>query len=245
MKTKTRLGRVVTLTATLFATGLMNAQDTVIIKEESEQTTSDNRNSNPDMHYVELGAFFLPTFSSFDVRTYNGDIVQGKATLSMGYGAKLGINISNNVGFQGEVNYNKMSQRYKDQELERNIHIDYVNIPLLLSLNTDKAKAVNLNFVAGPQFGINVGSNTSVDGSREADTLRAVVAVKQNDFGFAYGAGLEIMLNPSHRFRLDLGYRGFYGLVKIDDKSSGDTYNVIVHASRKTNAAYAGLSFLF
>ncbi len=249
MKTKNRMGAVVILTTSLLATGLLNAQDTTVIIREtppaSQNQYEDRGKESPPLRYVELGARLLPTFSSLSVQTYDGDVVQGKATMSIGYGAMLGLNLSKNVGVQGEVNYNKISQKYKDQSLERIVHVDYINIPILLSLNTDKSRMVNLNLVAGPQFGINVGSSTSVNGSRETDTLRAVVAVKQNDFGFAYGAGLETMLNPSHSIRLDLGFRGFYGLVDIDDKSSGDTFNVIVRASRKAYGGYAGISFLF
>jgi len=227
------------ITISLLLANVIRAQETETIKIKEITTVSEKpEKESPSLHYLELGVRLLPTFSSLSVQTYNGDVIQGKATMSMGYGAVLGLNLSKNVGVQGEVNYNKISQKYKDQNLERQVHVDYINIPILLSLNTDKSQMVNLNLVAGPQFGINVGSSTSVNGSRETDTLRAVVAVKQNDFGFAYGAGLETMLNPDHSIRLDLGFRGFYGLVDIDDKSSGDTFNVIVRASSGTNWSY-------
>jgi hypothetical protein len=46
--------------------------------------------------------------------------------------------------------------------------------------------------------------------------------------------------------RLDIGYRGFYGMVDINaTKTDNNTYNVIAKASRKTNVLYAGLAFVF
>jgi hypothetical protein len=121
-----------------------------------------------------------------------------------------------------------------------------VNIPVMLSFNTDKTLPVNLNFVVGPQFGINVGSSIQSSGNANADTLRAVVAVKQGDVGAAYGAGLEFALNKAHTLRLDLGFRGFYGFVDMRaDQTSPDSYNILVRASRKTYAGYLGLTFCF
>jgi len=55
-----------------------------------------------------------------------------------------------------------------------------------------------------------------------------------------------VALNPNHTFRLDFGFRGFYGLVKMDgDHTGNDTYNVIISATRKTYGAYLGLTLLF
>jgi len=46
--------------------------------------------------------------------------------------------------------------------------------------------------------------------------------------------------------RLDVGYRGFYGFVNMNaTQTSPNTYNILVNGTRKTNAAYLGLSFLF
>lgn len=199
-------------------------------------------------HNVELGLRYLPTFSSLTVRTYDGNVIQGEATMSHGYGFMLGINFTRMVGIQAEVNYLKISQKYKDRNLDRVVDVNYLNIPVLLSLNTDKSRMVNWNVVVGPQFGINVGAETSSNGSVSTDTIRAIVAVKQGDVGVAYGTGLEFMLNKMRTFRIDLGFRGFYGLVDMNASASNtdpNTYNVLVKASRKTYGAYLGVTFLF
>ncbi|MGZ4033998.1 MAG: porin family protein [Bacteroidia bacterium] len=236
-------------TALIFVNAAI-AQDTVkVVKEQTvvhDTVVKKEKSPKPDLRRVELGVRYLPTFSSLDLRTYNGDIVKGSATMSNGFGIMLGLNLNKYIGVQGELNYYQVSQKYKDRNLDRQIDISYLNIPVLLSLNTNKESIVNLNLVAGPQFGINVGSNIKTSGNNNTDTLRAVVSMKHGDVGFAYGAGLEVALNPEHTFRLDLGFRGFYGLVNMNSTASGkDTYNVIVEASRKTYGGYIGLTLLF
>lgn len=227
MKKTANLFIVAIATAFIFA-GLLAAQE------------------NANFHPGEFGIRYMPTFSSLDLKTYNGDVVKGTVNMQHGFGVLLGANVSPHVGFQAEVNYNQVSQKYRDVNLDREVKISYINIPLLLSLNTNKGAPINLNFVAGPQFGINVGSKMTASGDENTTTLQAVVAVKKGDVGLAYGAGLEFALNQEHTCNLDLGYRGFFGLVDMNASSVGnDSYNVVVKASRKSQGAYVGLGFLF
>lgn len=200
----------------------------------------------PPLRCGELGVRFFPMFTSLAFNTYNGGIVQGSATLSYGYGLMLGLNFSKNIGIMAEADYNQISQSYKDVNLDRQVHLNYLDIPIMLSINTDKTKPVNLNLVAGPQFGINVGSTMTTSSNGSVDNANAVLAVKQGDIGLAYGAGLEFALNKMHTIRFDLGFRGTYGFVNINGETTGNnTYNILVNATRKTYGGYAGLAFLF
>lgn len=255
---------IVAVSALLFS--VANAQtDTVRIKEKTivhdtvvkqqptpvvvPQTVDEQpENKRPDLRKGEFGVRWLPTFSSLALRTYNGDVVDGQLTMSQGYGVMFAHNFSKNVGIQAEVNYNDISQKYKDRGLERQVSVSYLNIPVMLSINTDKTAPVNWNFVAGPQFGLNVGSSVKTTGNTSGDTLRATVGVKQGDVGFAYGTGLEFALNRDHTLRLDLGFRGFYGFVDMSASNTSnnpDTYNILVKASRKTYSGYLGLTWCF
>ncbi|WP_157446885.1 porin family protein [Cytophaga aurantiaca] len=199
-----------------------------------------------DLKHVEFGVRYMPTFSSMDFNTYDNGVVEGTVTMSQGFGVMVGLNFTKNIGVQGEINYYQANQQYKDRNFTNDVTVNYVNIPLLLSLNTNKAAMVNLNIVAGPQFGLNVGSKFSSSGNESSDTARATVALKKGDIGFAYGAGLEFALSKNHNIRLDVGYRGFFGLVDMDATTNDQgTYNVVVSASRKTYGGYAGLTFLF
>lgn len=206
----------------------------------------------PRLHNLELGLRFLPTYSSMGVISSQGDEIQGEASLSNGYGFMLGFNLTRVIGIQTEVNYLETSQTYKDNDMDRNENVDYLNIPVLLSLNTDKSRIVNWNFVAGPQLGINIGPKTRTSSNNNSDnnvdTSQTGLAVKKGDLGLAYGTGLEFMINRMRTVRIDVGFRGFYGLGDINGKntdSDPSTYNVFQNTSRKTYGGYLGLTFLF
>ncbi|OFY86377.1 MAG: hypothetical protein A3F72_11290 [Bacteroidetes bacterium RIFCSPLOWO2_12_FULL_35_15] len=208
--------------------------------EEPEQKT--------ETFYGVFGLRFMPTFSSLKLQNASGNTIKGEFVLSYGGGAILGLNFNNNVGLEIECIYNNLSQKYKDQDLERKIHINYLNVPLLLSLNTGRANTVNLNVVAGPQLGVNLGSSVTTSGSEGVDTVQAVLAVKKSDFGFAYGAGLDFGLNKSKTARLDIGFRGVFGLININDKSKSietNQYYILEKAHIETYSAYIGFLILF
>jgi opacity protein-like surface antigen len=204
--------------------------------------------AKPSFHRVEFGFRFMPTVSAFEMQTSSGGTVKGEGTLGYGVGAMLGFNFNRHVGMQAEVIYNSLSQKYRDEDLEREIHVNYINIPLMISFNTGKSKPVNLNLVAGPQLGYNVGSKITTSGGQSSDTLVTVLATKRSDFGFAYGAGLEFALNTTRTIRLDLGYRGVYGFANISNTSqttATNSYYILDRAKVRTNSAYVGFTFLF
>ncbi len=194
----------------------------------------------------EFGARFMPTVNNFDIQTQSGGKVTSEGTLGIGAGIFLGYNFTDHVGIQVEAIYSTLSQKYTEQDVEREIKLEYINIPLLFSYNTGKLQPVNFNIVAGPQIGISVGSE--LFSSNEAEPDDAVLSVKKGDLGFAYGAGLDFGLNAAKTFRLGIGFRGVYGLLDISDNSnniSTDNYFVLDKAHVKTYSAYAGFSFLF
>ena len=197
---------------------------------------------------VEFGLRYMPTVSSFEMNTSTGGTVKGEATFGYGVGAFLGFNFTNHVGIQGEIIYSSISQKYKEQNVERKINLKYINIPFLFSLNTNKAGPVNVNFVGGPQIGLNVGSSVNTTGGDGTYTSQAVLSIKKSDLGLAYGFGLDFGLNNAQTFRLGLGYRGVLGLIDISDNSKTtetDSYYIIDQTHLKTHAIYFGLSLLF
>lgn len=192
---------------------------------------------------VELGLRFMPTASSFQMKNSAGAAVTAKGVLGLGIGGFLGYNFSPNIGIQAEIIYNSISQKYTEVNVERKVNLRYVNIPLLLSLNTGKSRHVNLNIVAGPQIGISAGSTLFTSGTNDN---QAILAVKKGDLGFAYGGGLDFGL--MRNFRLGVGFRGVYGLFDISDDSASLTNNnyfILDKAHVKTYSGYVGISFLF
>ena len=227
---------------------LLNFLDNIILAQQSViiPQTSNDVISIPKYRKGEFGIRFMPTFSTFNITTNTGHTVRGSATIGFGIGAMVAFNITNHFGIQAELIYNSLSQKYSDVNLVREINVRYVNVPLLFTLNTGKGKPVNLKFVAGPQLGFNTGSSIKSSGG---DTLITVFSTKQGDFGFAYGAGLEFALNVRRTVRFDLGFRGVYGFVNINNSSTSsynvNTTNLLDKATVQTKSAYAGLTVLF
>jgi len=221
--------------ALVFMGGTTYAQETTMAAESS------------DFARVIIGARFMPSISSFKVQSSDG-ITQASFTAGYGVGGYFGLNFNEHVGAQLEFQYNKINQKYVDRDLNKVVHVDYVNIPLLLSLNTNRMSRVNLNAVVGPQFGINVGAKVTQTGtSSDGSDFQAILAVKDNDFGIAYGLGVDFGLNQAKTFRLDLGFRGVQGLVDISDRSGTtetDSYYILQKSYIRTYALYAGLAIL-
>ena len=202
-----------------------------------------------DAQKGEFGIRFMPTFSSFDMQTSDGNTVSGSLSIGYGFGVFGGFSFTDHVALQAEIQYLDISQKYKENDIEREINLRYVNIPLLLSFNTGKTKPVNLNAVIGPQLGISVGSDVHVSGGGpDSEVTHATLSVKTSDIGFAYGVGVDFGLTESQKLRLGLGFRGVYGLLDISDKSQALTDNsfyVLERSQVKTYAGYIGFSFLF
>jgi hypothetical protein len=198
--------------------------------------------------YGEVGLRFMPTFTAFDAKTSDGGTIQGEVTLGYGGGLLLGYHFSEYVGVQGEIIYTSISQKYKEMDTERRIDLKYINIPLMLSLNTGKTKLVNFNIVGGPQMGLSVGSNLTTTGDDGTNTSKAVLSVKKGDLGLAYGAGVDFGLNAARTLRLGLGFRGVYGLFDISDNNntnSTDSYYILDRTKIQTYSGYIGVSYLF
>jgi hypothetical protein len=204
---------------------------------------------NTDAQPAEAGLRFMPTFSSFNMKTSSGSTVSGSVTLGYGYGIFGCFNFTDHVGIQVEVIYNTLSQKYQEQDIERQIDLNYVNIPLLLSLNTGKTKPVNFNLVVGPQLGISAGTDIHVSGGGAgSETTHARLSVKTTDIGFAYGAGADFGLNADKTFRLGIGFRGVFGVFDISDNSqttTNDSFYVLDKSYLNTYSGYIGFSLLF
>lgn len=212
------------------------------------QQSNNESDDEYSLKRLELGFRVMPTFSNFNIHSNTSGNIKGEITLGYGIGMNLAYNITKQIGIQTGVIYNAFSQKYKDQNLDRQIDISYINIPLLISMNTNKARIVNFNVVVGPELGINVGSNIKRTNTSATDTLTTLFAIKKNDIGVAYGAGLEFMLNNDKSFRLDIGFRGIYGFTNISNTSQPsqpNTYYIVDKANIRSNSIYAGLTFLF
>lgn len=243
------------------AVGTMFLLSTVQAQVKSNSSISDNFSKDiilvteeitdkpvPAFPVMVLGIRFMPTTSNIKVQNSDGNSVKGDVVLSYGYGGLLGFNFTKHVGLQLEVLYNTLSQKYADHTLDREIDINYVNVPLLLSLNVNRTNAFNINLAVGPQLGINVGSSVTTRGTANGNTnTKAVLAVKENDLGIAYGGGVDFGLNAARTIRFDIGFRGVNGLIDISDRSEKletGSYYILQKKRTQTYAGYIGFTFL-
>jgi len=193
----------------------------------------------------EAGIRYMPTFASFRMKTSSGGTVKGTARYGYGVGAFVSFPIGTLFCIQEEAIYNTLSQQYKAQDVTQRVTLNYIDVPILLALNTGKKRTVNASIVAGLQAGISVGNSLFSSGNNSS---QPVVLIKMGDLGFAYGAGLDVALNEAHSFRLGVGYRGVTGLIDISNHKqavSGNSYNIIDQTTLQTYAAYVSLSLLF
>jgi hypothetical protein len=220
----------------------------VIIAQEMVPEDTKTEKSESVFHNGIFGVRYMPSISSIKVQNIDGN-VNGDFVLGYGVGGLIGFNFNKHVGLQVEAIYNQLSQKYNDHDLERRVDINYINVPLLLSLNTNRMKEVNLNVVIGPQLGVNVASKLTSTGTYNGNSnIQAVLAVKKNDFGIVYGAGLDFGLNHMQTIRLDVGFRGVMGLVDVSDRSGTletNSYYILRKAQIETYSGYVGLAFLF
>jgi hypothetical protein len=204
-------------------------------------------NSSLEAQKAAFGLRLMPTVSNFNLKTNTGGSIKGEINLGLGAGILFGYNFNQNVGINAEIMYSTYSQRYTEKNLERKITLRYVNIPLMLSLNSGITKPVNLNITGGPQIGISARSTFTTKGNGNGpDTYNAVV-IRKGDLGFAYGAGLDVALNETKTTRFALGFRGVLGLIDIsadNNNQINNSYYVIDRAQLKTYSIYFGLTFL-
>lgn len=192
-----------------------------------------------------IGIRLMPTVSSVKMSTNSSGTVKSEVIVGFGLGGVLGFNFSEHVSVQAEIIYNSLSQQYREPSVSHRVNLKYVNLPLLLSLNTGRYQKVNANLVLGPQIGINLGSSLTTTGS---DTAQAVLAVRKGDIGFAYGAGIDVGINEKKSVRLTLGFRGVYGLFDISDHSTPtnqNSYYILDKTNIQTYSIYAGITVLF
>jgi hypothetical protein len=217
-------------------------------EEEHYRDPQNTNNANNSQPQIEVGARFMPVFSSFRMTTYDGSRVKGTAVLGYGMSAIIGFNFNSHIGLQTEIIYNSISRKYSEVGVNRKVNLRYVAIPFLLSINSGKFKPVNLNIVVGPQLGIMVGNTVYTSGDVTPETPIAVLTVRKSDIGLAYGAGLDFGLNRSGTFRVGVGFRGVYGLINVSNTSrtrETSEFYVLDKVHVETYSIYGGFSFLF
>ncbi len=196
---------------------------------------------------VEVGFRLMPAFAFYEMQTSTGSMVKGQNVTGFAGGTFMSYNFIKHIGLQIEINYSAYSRKYKETGIARTINLQYIEIPILVSFNSDKIRKININAVLGPQMGINTGSNIKTSGNEGTVVPQPVLKVKQGGLSIAYGAGIDIGLNHKRTVRLGLGYRGAIGLFNISNNSPAldpGSYYIMDRTPLHTYSAYIGLSVL-
>lgn len=136
-------------------------------------------------------------------RSYTGS--QGNGVIfGMSLGATIEKKINNNFGLQGELLFNQKGVetvlRITNPASIVENNLGYIDIPILIQFKILK----NLTFQAGPQFGITVLEDSTIEGEE--------VDLDINTLNYGLVGGFEINLYK----QLFMQLRYEYGLNKID-----------------------------
>jgi len=140
-------------------------------------------------------------------------------------GAFAELDVSSKWGVQPEVLFSQTSTQtasdfndiYEEGINSRNVKLNYLNIPILLSFKPIPL----LSLQAGPQFGILMNTSDNI-------TTNGANAFKSGDFSMVLGAQLN--LGPFKG-----GARYVYGFTNIDDVTNVDSWK------NRTIQLYVGL----
>jgi hypothetical protein len=204
----------------------------------------------PSVTGFHIGLRYMPTFSDLDFQVDNGE-VRADGEINHGFGVSFNYYFTNFFGTHLEINYTGFEYMFRDGDQETRVNINYVNIPLLASYNTNLGRRVNWNLTAGPYLGINTGADLNVENGTQngttTGTTTGVIHVRPADLGVAYGTGLDFGFGQTQWLHLRVGYRGTSGLIELADNEAQvdqDQYNVVISRSRLvTNGAYIGIMF--
>ena len=199
-----------------------------------------------------LGAKFMPGISSINSKTFN-DSVTVSTTIALGGGGFAGYQFNENIATQLEVLYMATGQKYKRGTVDYHVRTNYLSIPLLLKWSTDIANPASFNVHFGPQFGFLMGTELETDDEGGGVQIEPEISIRPQDFGIAYGVGVDFNLTEDSKLKALLGFRGINGLVDINNQDEinpenpgvTDQYIIIEKATTSLYGIYAGMSYRF
>jgi len=147
--------------------------------------------------------------------------VDTKSITNFHGGAYLNINFNDHFGITPEVLFSSTGSKWEDLQVDYN----YVSIPVMIRFKPIKLIKVE----AGPQFSFLTKAELE-DFGDISDQL------KKNDFGLAFGAGLNLP------FGLNAGARYVLGLSNVSDVSDGDVASEEI--KNRTFQIYVGWTLL-
>jgi hypothetical protein len=192
-----------------------------------------------------FGLKYQPNICSVQNQNFTDSVnIDLKSTFAQGGGVTFAFNLFDNFGIQAEALYSEQGQKFirtdtSGNNYENILKLTYINVPVLLRLNSSTRKTVSFNITGGIQMGLLYGAGLTV--KRTEGTITTGVASKFEtvDMAVVYGGGFDI--NLAEFFHFNIGLRLVEGLTDI-----GRSGNELFHASptyNKITSVYAGVTF--
>ena len=176
---------------------------------------------------LEFGLRFMPQGTGIINQTDfdEGDELNFQTTINFAYGVHAGYNFSDNVGLQTGLLLSQEGQKYVDDlpqpgDNTSEVSLSYLQIPLLLKLNSNPHKGAHFVAHVGLQFGLLNSINYYVNDENVTVTniLGAEIkdAYKSTDLSGVLGLGARYRLTD----HLQLGSHLYltYSTADIEDK---------------------------
>ena len=169
------------------------------------------------------------------------DVVEGlDSRTGLNIGGFVNVPLSDVVGLQFGAGFVQKGFEETEAGVKVELGVDYLELPLLLTLSPPTTGNVGFNFFFGPAVAFKTSCNLSgseggVEVSFDCDDPDFEVDLKTVDFGAMVGAGLDIGVTDN----ISVVVEGFYnlGLTKIDDSGADD------NVKNRAFSFLAGLSF--
>lgn len=173
------------------------------------------------------------------IATLGGDdVTDAESRTGMNVGAALTFGVSESLGVQIGAGYAQKGATSTADGTDITFKLDYIEIPVLLSLGIPTTGSVSPRFYLGPAFSVEAGCE--VEGTEQGVTVTVDCGdfgapVKSIDIGAMGGAGLSFVTGANLSVTLDVLYN--LGLSTIDDTSDPDD------VKNRAWSVMAGVSF--
>lgn len=151
------------------------------------------------------------------------DIENADMKTGVYFGGFLNTPLSDRLSFQPELLYSTQGVKTDFENIDIKYKFSYINIPLLLKMNLDAKKSINV--YAGPQLGFLVKSE--IEGEQGGSSLTEDFKDQTNNFDFSFNIGFSVDVNEN--FAIDLRYnRGLSKVLDIEGMDDIKSYNSMI-----------------
>ncbi len=130
------------------------------------------------------------------------------------FGAFAQIYVTEIFSVQPELVFSGQGNGYELNDVKETRDLDYLNIPVMLQLNTKKG----FTFEAGPEFGFLMSAKYKEDGAVKQDIKSSF---KSSNLSFGLGLVYRMKIGLGFGFRYNIGLSNISSVAGVTEKSTG------------------------